>query len=289
MTRSPKQQPKAPPGLLSRSQYQRLVASLRRLLTEGRDRAEAAVGRELVLTYHAVGTRLLAEELTGRAGYGTATLQRVADDLTVDLRTLQRAIAFARAYPDGPPDGGLRWAHYRELLLLPKVEQREWYEAEAAAQRWSAPKLRRAVQEEQYRNRTTDVLSKSPRRPIKQLRRPAHSFYLFKAKIDRVVDGDTILALVDLGFEVHKSQRLRLAAIDTPALDTPEGARATKLVQEELAQVDFVVLMTDRIDLYGRYVAHVFYQPGDKDKDRIFTEGRYLNQRLVDEGVAKAL
>jgi len=275
--------------VLSRSQYQRLVESLRRLLVKGRQRAEEAVGRELVQTYHAVGTRLLARNLTSNAGYGTATLQRIADDLTVDPRTLQRAIAFARAYPDGPPSGGLKWGHYRELLVLPEPAQRDWYETEAAAQRWSAPKLREAVREQRYRNRSSDKPAKRPPKRRKALRRPTESTYIYKAIIERVVDGDTLLALIDLGFQVHKQQRLRLAAIDTPALGTRQGDRAAELVQHQLAQVDFCIIKTDKIDLYGRYVAHVFYDPGEKNRHRIFAEGRYLNQRLVDEGVAKVL
>ncbi|RLB58100.1 MAG: hypothetical protein DRI90_17155, partial [Deltaproteobacteria bacterium] len=217
MPRRSKKQPTQTSKILSPSQYQRLVDTLSRLLDKGRKRAEEAVGRELVETYHAVGSRLLAQQLSARAGYGTATLQRIADDLTITVRTLQRAIAFARAYPTAPPASGLKWAHYRELLQLPESAQRDWYETEAAAQSWSAPKLRQAVREQRHRNRTTkDPTKRRPKRR-KTLRRPSESTYLYKAIIERVVDGDTLLALIDLGFQVHRQQRLRLAAIDTPA------------------------------------------------------------------------
>ena len=88
---------------LTPAQYDHLLDSLQRLLEKGRRRAEEAVGRQLVRTYHAVGTRLLAQKLTESAGYGASVIQRLADDLGVDYTTLHRAMAFARAYPEGPP------------------------------------------------------------------------------------------------------------------------------------------------------------------------------------------
>jgi endonuclease YncB( thermonuclease family) len=197
-------------------------------------------------------------------------------------------MAFARAYPEGPPDSSLKWGHYRELLVLPDVEQRAWYAAQADKQGWSAPKLREAVREQRFRNRSADGSGSSSKRQV-ALRRPTGTPYVYKATIERVVDGDTLLAMIDLGFQVHRSQRLRLAGIDTPARDTPKGARAKELVEDQLSEVPYVILKTDKIDLYGRYVAHVFYAADETDKHRIFTEGQYLNQRLVDEKLAKVL
>ena len=71
--------------------------------------------------------------------------------------------------------------------------------------------------------------------------------------------------------------------------NSPAGVAARKYVLEELARVNFVMLKTDKIDIYGRYVAHVFYEPGEADKEQVFTAGRYLNQRLLDRGLARLL
>jgi endonuclease YncB( thermonuclease family) len=279
------------PRPLTHAQYQRLLDAIRGLLEEGRQRAEKAFGQELVRTYHAVGKRLLGQKLAGHGGYGTATLQRLADDLVLDVRVLQQAIAFARAYPAGPPNTSLRWVHYRELLRLPDAEQRRWYEQQAIEQGWSGRKLLEAVRIERFHDRTEE--KKKPaarsRKRRKHLRRPTESIYVYKATIERVVDGDTLVALVDLGFRVLKRERLRLAAIDTPALGTRKGDRALEFVRRELESVDFVLLTTDKIDLYGRYVAHVFYLPGATRKHRVLTHGQYLNQRLVEEGLAAVL
>ena len=40
--------------------------------------------------------------------------------------------------------------------------------------------------------------------------------YHYKAKIDRVVDGDTVDVSIDLGFDMHSRQRVRLWGINTP-------------------------------------------------------------------------
>ena len=40
--------------------------------------------------------------------------------------------------------------------------------------------------------------------------------YTYDAKVVRVVDGDTIDALIDLGFNVHKKIRIRMVGINTP-------------------------------------------------------------------------
>lgn len=62
---------------------------LQELLLEARWPAEQAIGRELVHTYHAVGRRLLEEKAAGPAAYGTAIMQRLADDIALSVRNLQ--------------------------------------------------------------------------------------------------------------------------------------------------------------------------------------------------------
>ena len=43
------------------------------------------------------------------------------------------------------------------------------------------------------------------------------SCYNFRViEIDRVVDGDTIDVTIDLGFDLYKKERVRVAGVDTP-------------------------------------------------------------------------
>ena len=94
---------------------------------------------------------------------------------------------------------------------------------------------------------------------------------------------------IDLGFQVFKEQRVRLAGMDAPAIDSSQGQKAYRFVLNQLARVDFVMVKTNKIDIYGRYVGHVFYTFKNLSKNAIFTEGRYLNQELVEKGLAKIL
>jgi len=270
---------------LSPAQYRGLLKQLRETIEQGRARAEAAVARELVRTYHQVGSLIEHQQLSGHAGYGSAMLQRLADDLGLNVRVLQQAVAFARCYPEGPPRSGLRWTHYRELIRVGDPRRRAWYEKQAAAQGWSRARLTEAI-----RTRQVDAASRAGKRaPAAVLPRPTEATYVYKARVERVVDGDTLLLLIDLGFQVLKRQRVRLAAINAPPRDTPDGQRAMALVQQELAGVTFVVIRTEKIDLYGRYVAHLFFAPDESNAQAVFAKGQYLNQLLVDRGLATPL
>ena len=104
-----------------------------------------------------------------------------------------------------------------------------------------------------------------------------------------MIDGDTLLLRIDLGFTVWKEQRFRLAGIDCPSIDEPKGREAFEYARDQMAKVEFVMVKTNKIDIYGRYVAHLFYSFKTDDKDKVFSEGRYLNQELADKGLAKII
>ncbi len=82
--------------------------------------------------------------------------------------------------------------------------------------------------------------------------------YQYKAKILRVVDGDTIDVLIDLGFNLHHKTRIRLYGIDTPECRTsdPEekkyGIAAKKFVESKL-QLDQNYKMNTFYDSKGKY------------------------------------
>ena len=74
--------------------------------------------------------------------------------------------------------------------------------------------------------------------------------YIYNAKLDRVVDGDTVDATVDLGFDTWKFIRIRLVGINTPesrTRDLEEKARG-------LAAKDFVVKMMKNIIINLYYI-----------------------------------
>jgi endonuclease YncB( thermonuclease family) len=100
----------------------------------------------------------------------------------------------------------------------------------------------------------------------------------YKARLERVVDGDTIRVILDLGFGVFHREILRLAKINAPERKTKGGIMATEKLQELLKNVKTLVIKTNKTDIYGRYIADIFLEN---------TDGKYLNQMLLNEGVAE--
>lgn len=83
--------------------------------------------------------------------------------------------------------------------------------------------------------------------------------YTYSATIDRIVDGDTFDAIVDLGFRVYVKMRFRLLGIDVPERFTPDGQIASAYVRD-LLPVGTSVLLTSHLnkqDKYGRYLATI--------------------------------
>jgi hypothetical protein len=102
--------------------------------------------------------------------------------------------------------------------------------------------------------------------------------HTYKAFVERVVDGDTINVVIDLGFNVFHKEIIRLAKINAPEKGTKDGEKATKTLKEILSGVENLVIKTIKTDIYGRYVADIFLENA---------EGEYLNQMLIDRRVAE--
>ena len=274
------------PNLLSNPGHQKLLLDLRHLIEEGRKKASRAAQHEVVQTYWKIGKRITEEGLTENAGYGEFVLEDLSDELTIDLSTLKRCIYFFQTYNSATSSTNLSWSHYKYLLSINDDQERQWYEQTADGENWNVLRLGNAIKNRKYAQSQTD---KGEKTHSPGLKRPTEATYIYKAIVERVVDGDTLLLRIDLGFQVLKRQRLRLSSIDTPSLDEPLGKKAAKFVRDQLAKVDFVMVKTGKIDIYGRYVGHVFYSMSTQNKETIFQSGRYLNQELVDKGLARIL
>ena len=60
---------------------------------------------------------------------------------------------------------------------------------------------------------------------------PPNFLYWYRARCLRVVDGDTIDVLTDLGFRIGWDQRIRLYGIDTYELNDPDTAKRALAVE----------------------------------------------------------
>jgi micrococcal nuclease len=86
--------------------------------------------------------------------------------------------------------------------------------------------------------------------------------YEYNAVIINAVDGDTVDALIDVGFKMTTAQRLRILGINTPELidkDPVIKAKAfeAKVFITNLLLNKHVVIKTTKTDSFGRYLAEI--------------------------------
>tara|TARA_R100000008_G_C3575355_1_gene164864 strand:+ start:402 stop:734 length:333 start_codon:yes stop_codon:yes gene_type:complete len=106
--------------------------------------------------------------------------------------------------------------------------------------------------------------------------------YDYNAKLIRVVDGDTIDAMIDLGFNIWIKKRIRLHGINTPEIRTrdlkekQEGFAAMERLSILLEESDgLFILKSHGIGKYGRCIA------------TLYIEHRNINELLLFEGYAE--
>ena len=118
------------------------------------------------------------------------------------------------------------------------------------------------------------------------------SCYNFRVtEINRVVDGDTIDVTIDLGFDLSKKERVRVAGVDTPEKRTRNleekalGLDSTDWIKEKLEGAidgeDDLVIRTELVGgmgKYGRLLGWLYI--GDADVS--------LNEQMITEGYAHA-
>ena len=110
--------------------------------------------------------------------------------------------------------------------------------------------------------------------------------YTYKAYVKKIIDGDTLWVIVDCGFRIWSSQKIRLRGIDTAGITTPKGLEAYKFVCRKLKGLPFIIIKSYGRDKYDRYLADIFYLRKEDDPQVVLERGEFLNQRLLDKGLA---
>jgi endonuclease YncB( thermonuclease family) len=273
--------------VLTKSDYATLLQDLKSIIEAGKQRALQAVQKENVRMYWEMGRRILDERLTETAGYQKSIFEDIGRDLSLSETAVKQSVIFFKSYEERCPGvPNLTWSHYRRLAFIKDEKERDWYEQSTSKEKWSRDELVRAIQRNAY---AKPLSAKGSGNEVVQLKRPRNNTFVYKALVEKVIDGDTFIVRIDLGFEVLKRQRVRFAQIDAPLIKEKAGRKAFEFVRMKLAQVPFVMLRTNKVDLHGRYVADVFYSLTQTNRDKVFLEGIHLNQELVDRGFAGAL
>lgn len=114
--------------------------------------------------------------------------------------------------------------------------------------------------------------------------------YEYRASLVRVVDGDTMELVVDLGFHITHTIMVRLLDIDTPetrGVQKTQGRAATQSAIDWFEMNDDqLYVQTKKTGKYGRWLARIFRSirsDDQKDEDKI----DYLHDHLIDNGWEK--
>ena len=107
--------------------------------------------------------------------------------------------------------------------------------------------------------------------------------YEYLGRLVRIVDGDTAIFSVDLGFDTHRVETLRLLGIDSPEPHTETreaGDAATAHLEKLLDGCEQVLIRTqrDKSDKYGRYLATL-----------VRSDGVNVNAQMVKDGHASCV
>ena len=113
--------------------------------------------------------------------------------------------------------------------------------------------------------------------------------YIYRAKLERVVDGDTIDALIDVGFDIWVKKRIRYKGIDTwesrtrnleeKKLGLAAKARNKELLEQVSSKPGYFRLKSYGVGKYGRVLADIFIMDANGVQINV-------NQALITEGHA---
>jgi micrococcal nuclease len=110
-------------------------------------------------------------------------------------------------------------------------------------------------------------------------------FEYYVKEVTNVVDGDTIDVVIDLGFSISFTSRVRLAGIDTPESRTTDkrekvlGLESKEYLKKAIKAAKTVVIKTEKMDSsekYGRILGWVYLDGS----------GNSINHEMIEKGYA---
>jgi micrococcal nuclease len=113
-----------------------------------------------------------------------------------------------------------------------------------------------------------------------------NNLYTYKATVVRVIDGDSVELIIDLGFTVQWKSICRLYGINTPELRSKNANQKTRAIaakefnKANLNEGSIVIIKSEELDKYGRPLVDIYC-----GKDNSI----HLNASLIDNGLARPL
>jgi len=116
--------------------------------------------------------------------------------------------------------------------------------------------------------------------------------YEYRVKnVTKIVDGDTIDVVIDLGFDIYFSSRVRLAGIDAPESRTRDlkekalGLESKDYLKKRLEQATNIVIRTEKVnssEKYGRILGWIYLDGETKSVNHEMIEKGYAWEYLGD-------
>ena len=307
------------------SEINTLIRNIRLEIEKGKERAYLAMEQEKKVTYWNVGKHIKEHLLENeeRADYGIHLFTILSKNLGMGSRNLYLCVQFYEEYPKiVQTSAQLTWSHYTTLLTVPE-KIRKKYEEKALTKKLSVQALKMYIKEDNacpislkpQKSPTLSVTRDTPyvyklekiqnqlmvdlgfnffinTKDVSALElKGADIFnksthYTYKAYVVEIIDGDTIWANIDLGFNAWTTQKLRFRGINTQPLETPEGKAAKDFLETQLTPCQFIAIKTYWRDKFNRYLVDIFYDKDLADFQVLTQKGEFLNQKLLDENLA---
>ena len=109
-----------------------------------------------------------------------------------------------------------------------------------------------------------------------------HKLFHYKATVDRVIDGDTIDVVLDLGFDISYRGRIRFEGINAPesrtrdAVEKQAGLAAKRYVEDWINGLERRVIIQTSLDdrgKYGRILGRILNDEGECLNDEMVSLG----------------
>jgi len=211
-----------------------LIATIKTVLTEGRQRAKQALEQEKLTMYWHIGQHIKAHLLvySERADYGKKLVQLLTTQLDVGMTDLYMSVRLYDYYPEILHSSAkFTWTHAKTLLRIKSDEKRQGYEERIEAENLSVNELKVIIK---------DAQQVTPRAPkVLTIERGAPYTY-------RLIHDSTPHTRIDLGFRI--------------SIDSPVQNLTTTSVFESFKQgttYTFTNMQTTRVPFYT-YKAQLF-------------------------------
>ncbi len=273
--------------------YQQFIEGLKKITKDEEAFSELAQNQRTLQSHWKKAKKIAQFKTKVPHGEKEEYYKQVAKDLKYKRTHVFLLLKFYEVYSQGVPqfEGSERlyWAHYVELIGVASKSKRDFYLELTAQENLSRDRLRKAIKEKLYEKLKEE---KSTKHPNGILKRPTNPAFIFIAdpKTLENSDVDTLDALLDQGFRSWHRDTFRLRGINGPEMHGPQhelALRGKEFLSKELKNAALIIIKTYKTDKYGRYIADVIYHPVWTDVEKVFKEGIYLNQLLLDKSLAK--